>query len=190
VAGRLDAVQYPDEWSTVRDLVEGEPGHGDLVVLPWGAFRAFAWNDDRTVLDPATRFFPGSVVASADLPVGRSVLQGDDARAAAVRAALERPDAATALRPLGVGWVLVEKGQAGAAVPEPEGTLRYDGKQLRLVQLGKADARPLPSYAPLVIASDLVVAALIGAAGAVAAIRAKSRRRRLPAGRVSPPRGS
>jgi hypothetical protein len=190
VAGRLDAAPYPGEWSTVRALVESEPEHGDLAVLPWGAFRAFAWNDDRTVLDPATRFFPGSVVASADLPVGRSVIQGDDARAAAVLAALDGPDAAMALPSLGVGWVLVEKGQAGAAVPEPRGTVRYDGKQLRLVKLGSADARPLPSYAPLVITTDLLVAALIGAAGVAAAIRAKSRRRRLPAGRVSPPRGS
>jgi hypothetical protein len=190
VAGRLTAVHYPGDWSSVRSVVESEPGHGDVAVLPWGAFRAFAWNDDRTVLDPATRYFPGSVVASADLPVGRSVIQGDDARAAEVRAALEGPDAATVLLPLGVGWVLIEKGQAGAAVPEPKGTVRYDGDQLRLVQLGSAHARPLPSYAPLVVSVDLLVLAVIGAAGTVAAIRAKSRRRRLPAGTVSPPRGS
>jgi hypothetical protein len=187
VAGRLSAVKYPGEWSTVRALVESEPRHGDLAVLPWGAFRAFAWNGDRTVLDPATRFFPGSVVASADLPVGRSLIQGDDARAATVRAALDGPNAATALPPLGVGWVLVEKGQAGLAVTEPQGRVRYDGKQLRLVQLGKGDGRPLPSYTTPVIATDLVVVALVGAAGAAAAIRAKSRRRRLPAGRVSKP---
>jgi hypothetical protein len=190
VAGRLSGVQYSGEWSTVRDLVKSEPGHGDVAVLPWGAFRAFAWNDDRTVLDPATRFFPGSVVASADLPVGRSVVRGDDARAAAVEAALQGSDAGTALRPLGVGWVLVEKGQLGAAVPELKGTVRFDGKQLRLVQLGRADARPLPSYAPLVVVVDLFVVALMGAAGVAAAIRAKSRRRRLLAGTVSPPRGS
>jgi hypothetical protein len=190
VAGRLSAVHYPGEWSSVRNLVESEPRHGDVAVVPWGAFRAFAWNDGRTVLDPAARFFPGSVVVSADLPVGRSVIQGDDARAAAVVAALRGPDAATALQPLGVGWVLVEKGEAGVAVPELQGTVRFDGDQLRLVQLGRADARPLPSYAPLVVAVDLLVLALIGAAAATAAIRAKSRRRRLPAGRVSPPRRS
>jgi hypothetical protein len=190
VAGRLGAAHYPGEWSTVRDLVEDEPRHGDVAVMPWGAFRAFAWNDDRTVLDPATRFFPGSVVASADLPVGGSVIRGDDARAAAVEEALKGPDATSALRPLGIGWVLVEKGQAGAAVPEPKGTVRYDGKHLRLVQLGRADPRPMPSYGPLVVAVDLFVLALVGAAGTAAAIRAKSRRRRLPAGTVSPPRGS
>jgi hypothetical protein len=189
VAGRLSAVHFPGEWSTVRDLVESEPGHGDVAVLPWGAFRAFGWNEDRTVLDPATRFLPGPVVASADLPVGGSVIQGDDARAAAVGAALKSPDAAAALRPLGVGWVLVEKGQAGTSVPEPQGTVRYDGKQLRLVQLGTADPRPLPSYGPLVVVVDMLVVALICAAAGAAAIRAKSRRRRLPAGRVSPPRG-
>jgi hypothetical protein len=190
VAGRLGAVHYPGEWSTVRHLVESEPGQGDVAVLPWGAYRAFAWNDDRTVLDPAARFFSGSVVASADLPVGRSVVHGDDARSAAVEAALKGPDAAAALRALGVGWVLVEKGQSGVAVPEPNGTVRYDGKHLRLVHVGRADPRPLPSYAPLVVVVDLLVAALLGVAGTAIAIRAMSRRRRLPAGRVSPPRGS
>ena len=28
VAGRLRAAHYPDEWSTVRELVESEPGQG------------------------------------------------------------------------------------------------------------------------------------------------------------------
>ena len=190
VAGRLAPVHYPGEWTTVRALVNGEPGHGDVAVLPWGAFRAFPWNASRTVLDPAPRFLPGSAVASADLPVGGSVVRGDDPRAAAVRAALVGPDAATALTPLGVGWVLVEKGQTGEELPEPNGTVRYDGEQLRLLQLARADPRPLPSYAPLVVAVDLLVMAFIGAAGAVATVRAKSRRRRLPAGRVSPPRES
>ena len=189
-AGRLQAVDYPQDWHAVRAAVEREPGHGDVAVLPWGTFRAFGWNDGRTVLDPATRFLPGSVVASSDLVVGRVVVAGDDPRAVAVRAAFDRPDSVSALRGLGVGWVLVEKDQAGAALREPEGEVRYDGELLRLVQLADASDRPWPPHAALVVVLDLLVLLLVVICAGLAVLGIgglKSPRRRLPAGRVPPP---
>ena len=82
-AGRLGAVNYPGEWSQVRATLTAARDHGargDVLVLPWSAFRAFDWNGDRTVLDPAPRWLPGSVVASDDLVVRRSRRCRDRAR--------------------------------------------------------------------------------------------------------------
>ena len=186
-AGRLTAVDYPQDWHAVRDVVERDPAHGDVAVLPWGAFRDFGWNDGRTVLDPAPRFLPGSVVGSSDLAVGSVVVAGDDARAGAVRAALDRPDSAAALRELGVGWVLVEEDQAGEELPEPEGEVRYDGEQLRLVRLAGATERPWPPHAALVVVVDVLVALFVGICAVWVGAGSKSRRRRLPAGKVPQP---
>ena len=69
VAGRLSAVHYPRDWSTVRSVVESEPVHGDVAVLPWGAFRAFSWNDDRTVWTPPLDM---SRAPLSPLPISRS----------------------------------------------------------------------------------------------------------------------
>lgn len=187
VAGRLGAVHYPADWQRARSVLAADRGHGDVLVLPWGTFRAFAWNGRRTVLDPAPRYFPGSVVADADLPVGSVVVPGDDARAVRARAALGSAHPDAALGRLGVGWVLVEKGQPGEAVPVPAGRVAYDGPQLRLLRLPAAADRALPGYAAPVVAVDLLALGVVATAG-LGAIARKSRRVRLPTGRLRPSR--
>ena len=114
VGGRLQPVAYPDDWARVRAAVAADPHPGDVLVLPLGAYRAFAWNDDRTVLDPAARWLPGPVVTDDTLVVGGLTVAGEDRRARAVRAAVDDP---AALARLGIGWVLVERGTPGPAVP-------------------------------------------------------------------------
>ena len=140
--GRLRAVDYPAEWSQVRSTLvaaRADGARGDVLVLPWSAFRAFAWNGDRTVLDPAPRWFPGSVVASDDLVVSRGggalVVPGGAERTLAARAALDSADPGATLGRLGIGWVLVERDQPDDATPVPAGRVVHDGRQLQLVRL-------------------------------------------------------
>ena len=52
VGGRLQPVEYPADWQRVRDTLAEDAGPGDVLVLPFGAYRAFDWNDDRPQLDP------------------------------------------------------------------------------------------------------------------------------------------
>lgn len=194
-AGRLEAVGYPAGWARARAAVEAADA-GDVMVLPWGAFRSFGWNGDRTVLDPAGRYFPGSVVTDDTLVVGSRRLPGESRRAAAVRAALDRPDAATRLRALGIGWVLVHRGpEAGAPADGgtgavPAGTTTYVDQDLRLVRLtGPVASLPLPSATVPVLASDVAAAlVLLGAAGVLAA-RPNRRRAGLLLGTVRRSRG-
>ncbi|MFC7386894.1 hypothetical protein [Sphaerisporangium rhizosphaerae] len=68
--GRLEAVEYPQDWGRVRAIVNGDPHPGALLSLPWGAHRAFAWNGGRVILDPATKSFARRVVWDDALLVG------------------------------------------------------------------------------------------------------------------------
>ena len=131
VSGRLGPWTYPAEWAVVREYLaveraaEGGAGEqgGDVVVLPWSAFRAFEWNDRRTSLDPAPRWLPLPSVVDDTLLVGRPggtvvEVSGEDPRAAQVARALAdgRP-LADVLPGLGVGWVLIERGTPGRVDP-------------------------------------------------------------------------
>jgi hypothetical protein len=40
VGGRLQPVEYPADWQRVRDVVADDPHPGDVLVLPFGAYRA------------------------------------------------------------------------------------------------------------------------------------------------------
>jgi hypothetical protein len=195
-AGRLDAVGYPAGWARARAAVEAADA-GDVMVLPWGAFRSFRWNGGRTVLDPAGRYFPGSVVTDDTLVVGNRRVPGESRRAATARAALDRPDAGARLRALGIGWILVHRQPEARSPAErgtgavPAGTTTYADRELRLVRLhGPVASRPLPSATVPVLAGDVAAAlVLLGAAGFLAA-RPNRRRAGIPLGTVRRSRGS
>ncbi len=112
--GRLQPVSYPAEWEQAREAVADSEASGDLLVLPFSAFRAPAWNDGRVVLDPAGRYFPRETVVNDDLVVSGSVVAGEDERARAVARALSEEDPAAALRAEGIGLVVVEEDAYGA----------------------------------------------------------------------------
>ena len=81
--------------------------------LPFGAYRGFAWNNGRTVIDPATRYFPGDVLVDDTLVVGNLTVDGEDSRARRLRGLVaDRASVAQS----GVRWVVVEH-DAGPTVP-------------------------------------------------------------------------
>jgi hypothetical protein len=162
VGGRLTPVDYPPAWVAVRDRLAAETAQPRLVVLPWSAFRAYDWNDDRTLLDPARRFFPGEVVTDDRLGVGDVTVPGEDPRAVAVARAIDRDDLdADWLADAGYTHVLVQSDQPGSTTA-PQGTQR-------VLRRGDLDLRRVPgpvtaedSLSPVRIA--LVALANLGAA--------------------------
>ncbi len=118
VWGRLEPVDLPPAWASVRsELVESQ-APGDVLVLPWGAFRAFGFNHGRTSLDPAPRWLPRPSVVDGRLLVARSgeveVVSAENERAVEVQLLLDRGSPAVAeLAQLGIGWVVVEKDTPG-----------------------------------------------------------------------------
>ncbi|MGY1693970.1 MULTISPECIES: hypothetical protein [unclassified Geodermatophilus] len=143
VGGRLQPAAWPGEWQTVRDVLADGDAPGDVLVLPAGTYRAFAWNGGRTQLDPAARWLTRPVVGDDTLVVDGVAVRGEDRRAAEVLAAAGDP---ARLARLGVGWVLVERGTPGPPVPAAVTALPpfVDGAQLRLYRVPGAEPGPRP----------------------------------------------
>ncbi len=112
--GTLRPATYPDEWDTVRTILDDE-ADGRMVVLPFDIYRRFSWNDDQALLDPAPRYFPGQVVTDDALEVTGGTVTGESRTAVRIDAAADDPVAlARVLAEEDVRWVLVEKGTPGA----------------------------------------------------------------------------
>ena len=115
LGGRLEAVAYPASYERAAEAV-AEAGPGDVLVLPLSSFRAPAWNDGRTVLDPAGRFLGRDHVASDELVVSGVVVAGEDPRVVQAREALAEPDPvarSSALARIGVGVVVRDRTAPG-----------------------------------------------------------------------------
>lgn len=119
VDGRVQVATYPQAWADVRAEIRDSSAQGDLLVLPFSAYRAPSWNDGRPVLDPAGRYFDRTTVVNDDLIVSGITIRGEDPRAAAVfdvlAAGVIEP---AALRARGIGLVLID-----VSAPEAAGAL-------------------------------------------------------------------
>ena len=177
----LVSSSYPPAWQQARAVVAADQVPGALLVLPWSAYRAPAWNRRRSVLDPATKAFARRVIADDRLRVGRRIVPGEDMRAAALTSL------ATGSSPLvedaqsaGIRWVLVERDSPQAALID----LRLGGADLvvdapslalwRLPQPARVAER-LPAAPPVVVGDVAALLLVLAAAGA--AVRSAGRER-------------
>lgn len=184
IGGRLSSVSYPPDWAAAREALQRDERAGDVASFPWTAFRRFAWNGDRTVLDPAPRWMPRTTVVADGLdiatPDGVVVVAGDDPRARAVEEGLAAGEPATRLLPgLGIGWALVAAGTPGP-VPDLSGwDLVVDGTDLDVYAAPVAPSVPAEEpHLRVVAAVDLaVLAGLLAGALALGFRRVRARRR-------------
>lgn len=125
-AGRFAAVDVPDEYTALAQEVDRAP-EGVVASLPWGQYRAYAWNGGRVGLDLLPRLLDRRVLVDDSLRVRDDlVVPGEDPVAAAVTADLrDGRSPAAALRAAGVRLVVVDV-PAGAADLE---ALRDDGAE-------------------------------------------------------------
>jgi len=162
--GGLDPVDYPEEWSTVRGVLADRELEGSVIVLPWeGFYRRYPWNDERAVLDPAPRFFPGTVLVDDSVRLEASTLPAEDPRVQAVTEAFAQPEPSEELRRAGVAAVLVERRTPGAPTTWSEGRLLHRGPEFDLWELGSAankDSVQEPR-ALLIVAVDAMWAAIL-----------------------------
>jgi hypothetical protein len=163
--GRLASVDYPPDWARARQVLAADPAPGDVVSLPWSTFRRFDWNLGRTVLDPAPRAMPRTVVTDTSLVVRREgelvVVPGDDPRSERIGAAIAAGrDLAPVLRAEGIGWALVAASPGPVDLPA-NAVLVLDGDDLDLYRLAPPEPPP---------AAVGTVAVLLGDAAAVAVL--------------------
>lgn len=147
--GRLRPAEYPSAWAEVRSIVATSDHPGDVVSLPWTAFRRYEWNARRTVLDPAPRWMPRATVVSDDLLVetgaGPVRIQGDDPRAGAISAALTAGQPlAPVLADQGIGWVLLDPNAPEAESPPNGVEPVFTGPDLWLGQVVDPRVRESP----------------------------------------------
>ena len=187
--GRMRTTDYPEGWTRTRDLLESPAAEaGDVVVLPWSAFRAFTWNRRTTSLDPAPRFLPRTTVVDDSLLVagadGLVRVSGEDPRSEVVATALRagRP-LAEVLPGLGVRYVVVEGGTPGEVPATALAGLERLGDDSSLALwkvVGGIAPPPVPSTTSVVLvaASYLLAGLVLVTAGLGSAASARGRRRK------------
>jgi len=175
LAGKLEPVRYPSEWSAVREILDAQPAdERRTVVLPFSTYQGFAWNDGRAALDPAIRFFPGQLVTSDELALSEDVsVAGDSSAAARIGDAVRRGELlGPVLVDLGVRYVLVEKTAAGAAdVQVPPGETLFDGTELTLLDNGTPAVLDRSAHRTPIIVGDVVAGLAVLVAGGFLALR-------------------
>ncbi|WP_078113252.1 hypothetical protein [Gordonia sp. IITR100] len=183
VGGAVRAIDYPDEWRQVAEIVP--PDRGSVALWPPGTVREYPFARDPS-LDPAARMLRAPVVESGELRVDGEVIDPAGEHAAAVTRVLESGGSPAALAELGVGWVLVENGSPPGQLAAA-GRLVFDGPDLRLYQVGdvvdrSADAtdRAIALGAHLVWAA-LLITGLVGlGVGVISGASRTARRRTSP----------
>ncbi|MER7301640.1 hypothetical protein ABTX24_18415 [Nocardioides sp. NPDC127514] len=143
LAGGIGTADYPTSWQRAGATLAEETAPGDVLVLPWSAYRAPAWNEHRPVLDPLPRMLPRASVTDGDLVIGRTEIAGEDPRATAAAEALAAPDPearASELSRLGIGYVITDR-TAGEA-PQVAGETVHDSGDLLLQRLPGEATRP------------------------------------------------
>ena len=111
VGGKVTAVHYPPGWATAAAMINADPR--PVAVLPVDSMRRFAWAGAAPVLDPLPRWVRADVLTTGDLTIGGQTVPGEGDRARDVQQLLLTGADRDTLARAGVGWVVVESGDAG-----------------------------------------------------------------------------
>jgi hypothetical protein len=120
MAGRLRPAEYPADWLRARQVIDGDPARGSVLLLPWAAYRRYPWNGREAVFDPWARFTGREVISNDALAVGSLTLAPESADSIRLNRIVTAPGPLTrALRAAGVLYVVVDAGpllgRAGSA---------------------------------------------------------------------------
>lgn len=139
VGGRLEPASYPAAWTDARSVMSASDVTGDILVLPFSAYRRPTWNHDVSVFDPAGRFFDRTTVTNDELDISGTTIAGEDPRAARIGRVLDGSDVLSELPREGIGIIVVDTEAPGAtdALRLVEGVdeLAVDGDELRVFAL-------------------------------------------------------
>lgn len=180
VAGRVTPTTYPASWASARQAVADSSVRGDILVLPFTAYRRPAWNDDRSVLDPAGRYFDRTTVTNDELDVSGRTIAGEDPRAARIRRVLAGDDVLAGLARRGIGIVVVETDAPDArralSLVRGAAELPVAGTGLRVFTIEGARALPIDEDERALMVVAWALAGLTLLLGTSAAVRVVTRK--------------
>jgi hypothetical protein len=159
LAGRLRPAAYPADWLRARQVIDGDPARGTVLLLPWAAYRRYPWNGGEAVYDPWSRLLGREVISNDGLQVGNMTLGQESADSIRLnRIVTARGPLTGALRAVGVLYVVVD---AGPLLGQP-GQLGLPG---HASAPGLAARARLPGAQVVIASRDLVVFRLPAARG-------------------------
>ncbi|NYG57919.1 hypothetical protein BJ980_000842 [Nocardioides daedukensis] len=178
VSGSLHATEYPRGYADAAAAIADDTRDGDVVVLPFSAYRAPSWNQRHKVLDPLPRHLPRNYVVNDQLLVEDRMIAGEDPRVPKVLDALDEPSPsarARALAALGIRYV-VSDASGPEAPPEVSGTVLSASDPVTVIVLDEVAERATPGSWPWWM--GLAWAAFLTplAAGLVGALRTRRAR--------------
>jgi hypothetical protein len=110
-AGRLQAVGYPADWMTARQLMDSGPEPGTVLLLPWAQYRRYPWNGGEAVFDPWSRLLGRAVIYNDALTVGDQTLGQESAASVRLNRVITQPGPLTGrLTAAGVRYVVIDAG--------------------------------------------------------------------------------
>jgi hypothetical protein len=163
--GRLRAVHYPSGWARVREVVAKDPG--DVLVLPWAAYRAYPWNHGRRVLDPLPRYLPARVIADDGVRVavrgGPAIaLAAEDPRARELDPIVRSGAPLTAaLAARGVRYVVLDAGVSDIRLTGAQCVIAAPHIALYRISTTVSAHEPHPARLPVYFAWFITFAAFI-----------------------------
>jgi hypothetical protein len=135
----LHPVTFPAQWNQVVAAVDGSPGGGSALILPWQPFRQTPWAGPQPFLDPLPRALDTDVVSARDLLVtrgGRDLWVGGEDPPQAAQWRTGRVDSA-GLRRLGVRWLVEWLDSPGKLPTTHQGLIKVlDGRHWRVWRVG------------------------------------------------------
>jgi hypothetical protein len=112
-AGRLHANHYPADWMAARELIDGDPHPGAVLLLPWASYRRYPWNGGEAVLDPWTKLLRRRVIWNDALRVGTQTVAAEIPAARRLTPVISSAVRLTGpLRRAGIRYVIVDAGPA------------------------------------------------------------------------------
>ncbi|MEW2357847.1 hypothetical protein [Spirillospora sp. NPDC029432] len=156
-AGQLRSVEYPDGWARARDVIAADRAPGDVLVLPWAAYRSYAWNHGRRVLDPLPRYLHDRrVVVNDAVMVGGETVAPEDPRAVRLDGAIRSGGPLTeVLGRHGIRYVAVDAADPAAGperLPGAERVVQEPDLVLYRIPVTVTPPEEKPPVAPVVLA--------------------------------------
>lgn len=180
VGGRLEPTSYPASWASARQAIAASEVTGDILVLPFSAYRRPSWNHDTPVFDPAGRFFDRTTVTNDELDVSGKTIRGEDPRAATIGEVLNGSKVLDELPREHVGVVVVDTEAPGAtealSLVAGASELAVDGDELRVFTLPGAQTAVTAPGDRTVMAAAWIIAGLTLLGGIGLALRRSDRK--------------